>query len=295
MKRLLFLSILLLLVFGFGCSDSTTEDPKTQAEDLDFSTGSTLVLRQTVFGLGGIFAETFSGDGLAEYQITIDSWSSGNAAAFSWSSSSQQETADSLTARELYTATDHPIGDTTSEPEAVYETVTRSGNYSTVALDTSQKIFLPAYWSEGGQVFDDNSLIWLSQKQYQELVETKETTLSLGLFDEKLSSLVAISDKVQNALNTLQQKAEVASQSQDIYKLIAENDWQNFSLKINGEDQIVQSIKASNWFGSYIILANENNPLILKVTLNPFATGSLDLSSPLSAFLGYELTELTIK
>jgi len=110
-----------------------------------------------------------------------------------------------------------------------------------------------------------------------------------------LADLVGMTDSVQNAINTLQQKATDASKSQDIYKLTAVNDYQTYSLTVDGAEKTVQTIEASNWFGSYVILANENNPLIIKATLNPFALGSLDLSSPLSSFLGYEVTEIKTK
>jgi hypothetical protein len=294
MKKFCFFGVLLLLI-GFGCQQQQDLSPEDQSRSLNLSPDSSLTLKQTVFGLGGLFAQTFSGDDLAEYKVNIKTFSPGDAASFSWSNSFRQETAESVAAREAYAAAKHPIGDSAVEPEPVYEIIEHSGEYSAVALASSQKIFPPSLWPDGGQVFDDNSLLWLSCEQYQGLVENKETQLSLGLFDEKLAAVVGWTDAVQNFLNKLQQNAEEASRGEDIYKLTAENEWQDFSLKINGEEKTVRAIKASNWFGSYIILANENNPLILKLTLNPFALGSLDLSSPVSSFLGYEVTEIEIR
>lgn len=289
-------AVCLFILMGAGCSTVTSEsDTQTAAEAVKLQTSSTLTLKQTVFGLGGVFAETVSGDDLAKYQVSISSFVPENAVSFSWSSQIKQETTESLAARAAYEAADHPIGDTTPEPEAVYETVVKSGAYASTALDDSVNVLLPAYWIEGEQALEDNSLIWLSKKQYNDLINTKETTLSLGLFDAKLADLVSMTDTVRNALNTLQQKAEQASASEDIYKLTADNDWKTLSLTIDGAEKTVRTIEASNWFGSYVILANPDNPLILKATLNPFALGSFDLSSPLSSFLGYEVVEITIK
>jgi len=290
--------LVLSLLFGFGCSSTgqvSGSEAKDAAEAIDFQTGSVVTIKQTVFGLGGIFAETVSGDSLAEYQLNIDSFVPANLASFNWTNSVKEETADSIAAREAYDAASHPIGDTAKAPEPAYETIKKTGNYSTTALDNGTKILLPAYWTEGDQSFEDNSIIWLSKDQYESLVSTKTATLSLGLFDEKIASLVGMSDSVQNALNTLQQKAADAAKSQDIYKLTADNDWQTFSLLVDGTEKTVQTIQANNWFGSYVILANPENPLVLKATLNPFALGSFDLSSPLSSFLGYEVTEIKIK
>jgi len=295
MKKIFFASLFVVLV-GFGCSSSTTNtDYQNAAEAIDLSAGSSLTISQTVFGLGGVFAETMAGNNLSEYQVSIYSFTPADLVAFSWSSTSEQETETSIAVREAYEATNHPVGDTLTAPEAVYETVNKTGSYDSSALDDATSVLLPAYWIEGEQSFEDNSIIWLSKQQYDNLVNTKTATLSLGLFDEKISSLLEISDKVQNALNTLQQKATEASQSEDIYKLTAEGDWQTYSLMVDGVNQTVRTIEASNWFGSYVILANADNPLILKATLNPFALGSFDLSSPLSSFLGYEVTDVKTK
>ena len=215
--------------------------------------------------------------------------------SFSWSSTSKQETAASVAAREAYQATNHPIGEASELPETIYETITKSGVYSSSALDNGINVLLPAYWSDGELLLEDNSFFWLSKEQYDSLIGSKTATLSLGLFDEKLSSMVKISDNVQNALNSLKQNSEKAAQSQDIYKLTAAADWKTYSLIIDGAEKTVRTIEASNWFGSYVILANSENPLIIKATLNPFAVGSIEISSPLSSFLGYEVTEIKIK
>lgn len=282
-------------LLGAGCASPADDTAaKDAAEATDLSAGSSLALRQTVFGLGGVFAETMGGDNLAEYQVAINSFVPNDSVSFAWSSKAQQETAASAAARAAYEAADHPIGDTTTEPAVVYETITKTGVYTSPALASAINLLLPSYWSEGDQTIEDSSLIWLSKKQYDELASTKETTLSLGLFDAELSSLASMTDTVRNAINALQQKAADASQSEDIYKLTAEDDWGTFSLKIDGAEKTVRTIEASNWFGSYVILANPENPLVLKATLNPFALGSLDFSSLLSSFLGYEVTEVKL-
>lgn len=287
---------LFIVLAGIGCSTVTSEsEAQTEAEATDLQTGSALTVKQTIFGLGGVFAETVSGNDLAEYQVSISSFVPESAVSFSWLSQAKQETEESVVARAAYEAAEHPIGDTTAKPEPVYETITKSGSCASTGLDDAVNVLLPAYWSEDGQALEDNSLIWLSKKQYDDLVNTKETTLSLGLFDAKLADLVSMTDAVRNAINTLQQKAEQASEGEDIYKLTADDDWKSFSLTIDGEEKTVRTLEASNWFGSYVILANPDNPLILKATLNPFALGSFDLSSPLFSFLGYEVTKIELK
>lgn len=295
-SNFLFFVGLLFCLSGFGCNSQVTDsESKDAAEAINFQIGSTFTIKQTVFGLGGVFAETVAGDNLAEYKIALNLFVPANSASFTWTSETQQETAASVAAREIFNSTTHPVGDTSTAPEPIYETNNKIGNYTSTGLDNATNVLLPAYWPEGEQIFEDNSFVWLSKEQYDNLLNTKTATLSLGLFDEKISSLLEISDKVRGALDALQQKAATASQSEDIYKLTAEADWKTYSLMIDGAEKTVRTIEASNWFGSYVILANPDNPLILKATLNPFALGSFDLSSPLSSFLGYEVTEVTTK
>ena len=68
-----------------------------------------------------------------------------------------------------------------------------------------------------------------------------------------------------------------------------------FELRVDARRTVVRTILARNWFAEYVVLDSEDNPLILRTTLNPLSGGALDVFSPLmdlKAVLGYQVLEL---
>ncbi len=257
------------LFSGVGCSSVSffpqtfSRSPEEAAASAVLAPGSSLTIRRTVFGLSGL-DEIFSKE-KEERLLTMTAWSPGVSAAFEWKKDSASETP--------------------------------AGVLSTTALAEGERILLPVSWPEGNQSFSDNTLVWLSKKQYQDLVGAGSTNLSIGFFDERLASVLQVRDTVQNVLNALQKKAQEASSSQDVYKLEVAPGWHNYRISVNGMPTVVRTIEAANWFGSYIILANPDNPLLLKVTLNPISFGnvpSLSSQDVAKSFLGYEITEIKL-
>lgn len=292
-----------LLIVGSGCpslpgpASVSQRPPEEEALALVPAPGSTFVLRQTALGLGPL-AQTLGGsDG--RRTLTVNAYQPGASIALAWTMDVEEETPESLAAREAWNAEAKPIGQAAPpEPKAIYTTVTKTGGLASDDLADGEWLLMPAYWGEGEQVLEDNTLIWLSKKQYEELVATRETHLSAGLLDAKLASLLKLGDAVQNALGTLRQKAaEASTKGEDVTRVHADADWRQYKLKANGSDIRVRTIRASNWFASYEILANSDHPLILKMTPNPLSLGAIDASSPagiLSASLGYEVVEINL-
>lgn len=297
---LLFLSLVLV---GAGCTvpqfagQATPEERAENAEALQIKSGSELVVRGTVLGFGGSISEDLGSD-IGRRDITIDSYTPGESVDLDWTLRVRRETEASQTAREQYNEDVEGIQDDAPEPpQREYEEVDVTGSLASNALDDAEVVFLPAYWQEGDQgSLDGNSILWLSTKQYEELTEDRESTLSIGLFEDVLKPL-ELADNVSNALNRLKGEAEEASRYKDIYKLTAQPEFSSTRVTVDGERQQVRTIQATNWFGTYTILANPENPLILKVTLNPLSFGTLSLLSPtkvLDAFLGYEVVEVNL-
>ena len=142
-------------------------------------------------------------------------------------------------------------------------------------------------------MIDEKTLIWLSAKQYNELVNTRTTTISIGVFDEKFSSLQSFGRIFDRAKKFIQQAPQAEQTQEDLYKVEADGEWGEYTLMVEGEEKTVRTIGADNWFGSYTILANPENPLILEMHLNPLSFGSLK-EGVTEAFSGYQVIEINL-
>ncbi|HBP00093.1 MAG: hypothetical protein UU48_C0015G0010 [Candidatus Uhrbacteria bacterium GW2011_GWF2_41_16] len=283
-KQPLFILFLVLnfLLIGVGCPFKTPDSDlnlkaKEAAEALHFDAGDTFVIQRTVFGFGGL-AEAFAGEETKQ-EVTLEQIIPGNSVTLSWKTVFPQKKEDGS-----------------------FENKTKTGRLTSSTLEKGTHLFLPAFWQEGDQTLEDQTLIWLSKKQYEELLQTGKTHISLGLLDEKITSVLRLTDALQNAWNALQQKAGEVSKNQDVTEVTSSNyftETEKFqTLMVNGVLINVRVIQASNWFASYVILANPENPLVLKVTPNPLSSGSFNPHAPLdilSASLGYEIREIHTK
>lgn len=303
MRKSILILLAAIVLTGAGCDMSrlpgqvSPEERAENASALNLKVGSSLVMRGTVLGFGGAVSEELGAD-VGRRTITLESYSAGQSADLSWTLRVRRETAASQKAREEYNdAVDGISDEAPAAPQRVYEEVDVAGSLATNSLDGAKTIFLPAYWVEGDSgVIEDNTILWLSTAQYDELISARESSLSIGLFDGALHAL-ELADNVSNALNRLQGEAEQASRYKDIYKLEAQPEFGKARVVVDGKSKWARTIQATNWFGTYTVLANRDNPLILKVTLNPLSFGTLSLVSPtkiLDAFLGYEIVEVNL-
>ena len=281
------------MTMGSGCLpwqqapvDSTT------AEAAKFHAGSTLTIAQNWFGVS-----TPTDPVYGQRNVTIDKWTAGESAKLSWTLKSREETAESVAARAA--AANVPVGQIAKIPDAVYVDVDTTGSVKTDGLGNAERILLPAYWpAEDYDVTgDQNSVIWLSRAQYDELTTTRTSHIALGLFDSTLEKLQNFSSNVTEALAKLEGKVasnSVASNS-DITKLTADEDWSNYTLNINGTPTVVRTVTASSELANYVILANPENPLILKVAIKPLSLGFTMLStlSLVKSLAGYTITSIT--
>lgn len=279
-----------LLLLGAGCSQKNVVSATT-AEAIDFHAGSTMTIEQSWLGL--------TAPGSSEYGerlVTLTGWSMGESASLSWTMKSRQETEASQVAREA--AAQVPVGQVSIIPDPVYEDVITTGTIATDALNNAERILLPSYWPEGeydvrGQ---ENSVVWLSRQQYDELVTTRSSHIAVGLFDTALQNMIDFGTDVSSALAKLQ--GELATQetsNSDITKLTAEEDWGSMTLTVNGEPTTVRTVTASSLLANYVVLANPENPLILKVSVKPLSLGlgMLSALSVVKSLAGYEITSLT--
>ncbi len=191
------------------------------------------------------------------------------------------------------------VGEAEPEPPAAeYAERIRRGRITATGLSASRTMTLPALLPEGDQAVEGTSLIWLSPVAFRELRSTRETRWSFGLLDSPLLQPVALVGGLRRALDALRKRLETeasAAELEDYRRIEAEPDFSSFELEVDGRRVKVRTIVARNWFGELVILDDENNPLVLKATLNPLSGGALDVFSPLGALkalAGYQVLSI---
>lgn len=302
-----------LVTVGVGCVSSPVSDltPEQATASLSLAIGSEIQLRPTVFGIGGRIVAWMS-DEAEERVITITQWVPGEKVGLSWSVTKLIETAESQAAREAYETqyAQSPVGvEIPDAPEPAYEEQMVSGAIASHSMNDADTLLLPSQWPEDDGGVVPESLIWLSKTTYDELVNTRSTSVSLGLFDESLmrveeatSQFKSFIDKASDLIAPLigggegETSDEEAVLEDELTMVKAESDWGEYTLYVDGVRTSVRVVNASNAFASYAILANPENPLILEIQLTPLSRGHLDLLSAsglAEGFGGYEVISLT--
>lgn len=298
MQRIAF-SLLFLTLLGTGCVaiDTQVLSPQEAALSLSLSSGVELTLRETVLGVGGKFV-TFFKQEEADRSVIVSEWTAGQAATLNWRRELKEETEASKIARQEYYAkfAAAPIGtELPDPPPPVYETTVQAGTLVSTVLAESSKILLPIFWAEDQEIGQDSSLLWLSKKQYDELIQTRRTQINLGLFDDSVSYAVGLTDQIKYFIERIK-GSDAAAEEKSILEVNADIDWTNYTLSVDDKPTLVRAIHAQNAFARYTILANPENPLILELMLSPAARGSLNLFSRQAvgdAFWGYEVVGFT--
>jgi hypothetical protein len=310
--KILLASIILIFV-GVGCVSTEVSDlsPQEAASLFSIKNGDQIILRPTVFGIGGRIVSLMGGE-FEDKIVTVKEWKAGESVLLEWTTTSKRETAESIKAREAYETkyAQSPVGeDAPKSPEPVFENVVRNGVISSDSLGESVKIGLPETWPEGDRGLSDTSLLWLSKKQYEELANQGSTELSLGLFDESLLKVEEAASEIAGMVDRMkavfvffmgekkQSAGEENAESNDgsVIKLIADKEWHEYSIRIDGARAKLRTIQAENRFSKIEILANPENPIILELRLKPLARGATSVygvGSIADALGGYEIVEV---
>lgn len=289
------LALVMLATLGAGCSLPAV--PTWSFFPKDIPATDVTVAQQTTIQLQQISLNPLERlEKQPTRSVTLTDWAAGDHAGFDWSETYDRETAESIAAREeAERATG--VGEESHVPEPIYETITLKGSLKTDALDDGQRISLPSEWMQddvdlsGGP----NTIIWLSKAQYDELAATRHTHLSIGLFDAGLQTAANAADAVKGLIAKISGNNDSGSVSdQDVTEIEASPDWGSYVLQWQGDKVRVQTIQAENKFASYTILANPDNPLILKVELKAWAYGTeaLGVLSSDLQISGYEITNI---
>ncbi|HLD20512.1 MAG TPA: hypothetical protein VJB64_00270 [Patescibacteria group bacterium] len=313
-KHLFAIPVLSLLFVGAGCTtiEVSSLTPEEATASLSFVSGNELVIRPTVLGVGGKIVGWLGGEE-EERTVTIDSWTAGEQVSLSWSIKTQVETETSKTARLTYDAqyASSPVGTQIPEPpEPSYEERVIEGTIASAFMKSGDTLMLPEAWPEGDAGEVEASLIWLARDKYEELVSTRKTKVSLGLFDESLLKVEDATGRIKSVMDSLsgllssitgstQEPAEEELVDTDsLLTLEADPDWGEYPLLVDDVRTTVRVVEAKNAFASYKILANMDNPLILEIQLTPLSQGNLELLSKdgiSEGFGGYEITQINKK
>ncbi len=272
--------------------------PSEAAQKVNFVPGDTFELRQTMLGFGAALPELLGRrDGVK--RVTVNRFAPMNTADLAWNMTIQREKEASRKEREAYER-ERDAGKAATLPATQYESREVNGTVTGIGLRSPHTLTLPASWQEGDRALrDEQSGLWLSDDAYLELSRTGLTTLNFGVFDEETNRLAQGLQDVDKALTALRTRASEDGRNHDLTLLKAETERVVVPLEINGVEVKVSAIRAKNWFGEVTVLENRQNPLVLKLTINPLSAGLAETLggslSSLDQLLGYEIKKLRVQ
>ncbi len=289
MKQLLRLSVVCIGIasMGFGCG--TAEKPKEavvpsvasapvpvnfdglspaeSAKKINLVKANVIKIRQSFSNQGDAMARQLGWGPEVTFDVVIRRFAPGYEAEIEWRRSTSVKTG--LT--------------TASSTGMVNRQFT--GAFTGATLQNSHSLMLPSVWIEGERDAFGSGLLWISSDVYENLVKSKMSTFTLGLFDQNAFNTVKGSAMFTGVIQKL--KAESAK---PIYKdttLTIADAPTVMSLNVNGKPVNVEVVVAHNWLSDIVILNNPQNPLVLRVTMKQIPGVSAD------GFFDYEVTDLT--
>lgn len=188
---------------------------------------------------------------------------------------------------------------TEADPETsltlAWKTGSATGTLKLAQYGDAHAMLLPAFWLKGDSSAAANGGLWLSSDAYSDLVGAGKSEWRLGLAENAFSAL-SKAFKTFNDLSTRLSGSATATQVASPFTIEKTAVVEAYPLTIDGRIVLVRAIKATSWFAEFLILENPENPLILKVTVNPVAAPALKaLESAEIRWdeLGYEITSIS--
>lgn len=269
----------------FGTDSVSRAKRIEDTRSIRFEDGLSLVLRPTYLGVTGTVADVFGDEhGRTEARLDLSSGS-----ALEWKRADRRETEESVANRDAHESE----GREGSPPPRVFAIVTTEGRLNFVRSEEDRKMLLPAFWQEGESTVLDNGILWLTKDAHARLKQGQKVEWSLGMGSPVLDTASDILGAFDGAVEKLFGDGEDGKGSPFDLELVTEDGL--FAVRIDGRVETVEVLQVKSWFATYLVLDNPDNPLILKVGVNPVAASALDAFSPLGVdtkALGYEITEI---
>lgn len=178
-----------------------------------------------------------------------------------------------------------------------WETTDESGSIAVREYAGSRDLFLPVFWKAGVAELAGNGVLWLSPEAYAELTDRGSTDVRLGLGGGALERAADLLASFNAVISRLSQSAtSTAPALPEPFLTAFKGESAVFPLRIDGNVENVRVILAKSWFADYVILKNPENPLVLKVSVNPLAAEALQVFAPLkidTRAIGYEITSIS--
>jgi hypothetical protein len=238
--------------------------PADAAKKATLTASSVVLLQQHFSGSGAGYAAQAGWSNDPTREVVVERFAPGNEASVAWKTQMDVKTKSGST-----------------ESKQVVGTL-RGAN-----LKDGRELTLPAFWGEGDRSPMGTALIWISADDYENLTKSKSTTLYPGLTKTDLAKQINLPAGAVSAISAFAKEVESVLVRKDVYVTDAAKDLETMDLKVNGKDVKVEVIRATNWFGTFLILNNPQNPLILQFT------GSDNLKkSKVDGLFDYKVTEL---
>jgi len=207
-----------------------------------------------------------------------------------WTGTVRIETPESSKRREEWVrATSNAPAGATPLPAVppAYEKREISGTLLFPDEAAAPQFLLPGLWPEGNTTFPGASGLAMPKRAFQRLKQRGEAKVPLFLTGKGLREPASL-------------LLRRASESARIVHVEGTEVWRRtppprrFPLRLDGRPVEVRSIGAKNWFGTFEVLDDAENPLVLSVLPSPAPSPALDLFAPskvLKTLLGYRVSE----
>lgn len=178
----------------------------------------------------------------------------------------------------------------------LWKTASATGSLMLAEYAGAQAMLLPAFWPKGASSAEGNGGLWLSRAAYDGLAANGRTEWRLGLAENAFSTL----SKAFATFNDLSAKLSGSATSTQVrspFTIEKTAVIEAYPMTVDGRIVLVRAVKATSWFAEFLILENRENPLILKVTVNPVAAPalkSLESAEIRWEELGYEITSISL-
>jgi hypothetical protein len=170
-----------------------------------------------------------------------------------------------------------------------------TGTLSLGAYEGAHAMLLPAFWLKGDATAEENGGLWLSRAAYDDLLAGGKTEWRIGLAENAFSAL-SKAFKTFNDLSAKLSGSATSTQLASPFTIGKTAVIEAYPLTVDGRIVLVRAVKATSWFADFLILENRENPLIIKVTVNPVAAPALKALESAEirwAELGYEITSIS--